>query len=51
MPDCVAHVACGVSAPRNVVTRRVRFEDAHEAIGDPPSGSRTFAMALNRRER
>lgn len=35
MPDCVAHVATGHFHPEHVVTRRVRFEDAHEAIGDP----------------
>ena len=35
MPDCVAHVASGDFHPEHVITRRVRFEDAHEAIGDP----------------
>ena len=35
MPDCVAHVAGGPFHPEHVITRRVRFEDAHEAIGDP----------------
>jgi threonine dehydrogenase-like Zn-dependent dehydrogenase len=35
MPDCVAHVASGHFHPEHVITRRVRFEDAHEAIGDP----------------
>ena len=35
MPDCVAHVEAGHFCPEHVVTRRVRFEDAHEAIGDP----------------
>lgn len=35
MPDCVAHVVAGHYHPEHVVTRRVRFEDAHEAIGDP----------------
>jgi alcohol dehydrogenase len=35
MPDCVAHVAAGHYHPEHVITRRVRFEDAHEAIGDP----------------
>ena len=35
MPDCVAHVAAGHYHPEHVVTQRVRFEDAHEAIGDP----------------
>jgi len=35
MPDCVAHVAAGRYHPEHVITRKVRFEDAHEAIGDP----------------
>ena len=35
MPDCVAHVAAGHFHPEHVITRRVRFEDAHEAFGDP----------------
>lgn len=35
MPDCVAHVAAGHFHPEHVITRKVRFEDAHEAIGDP----------------
>jgi threonine dehydrogenase-like Zn-dependent dehydrogenase len=35
MPDCVGHVASGHFHPEHVITRRVRFEDAHEAIGDP----------------
>ena len=35
IPDCVAHVAAGHWHPEDVITRRVRFEDAHEAIGDP----------------
>jgi alcohol dehydrogenase len=35
MPDCVAHVAAGHFHPELVITRRVRFEDAHEAFGDP----------------
>jgi threonine dehydrogenase-like Zn-dependent dehydrogenase len=35
MPDCIAHVQSGHYHPEHVVTRRVRFEDAHEAIGDP----------------
>lgn len=35
LPDCVAHVASGHFHPEHVITRRVRFEDAHEAIGDP----------------
>src|SRR3954466_8561914 len=35
MPDCVGHVVSGHFHPEHVITRRVRFEDAHEAIGDP----------------
>jgi alcohol dehydrogenase len=35
LPDCVAHVAAGHWHPEHVITKRVRFEDAHEAIGDP----------------
>jgi threonine dehydrogenase-like Zn-dependent dehydrogenase len=35
MPDCVGHVAAGHFHPEHVVTRKVRFEDVHEAIGDP----------------
>jgi len=35
MPDCVAHVAAGHYHPEHVITRRVPFEEAHEAIGDP----------------
>jgi threonine dehydrogenase-like Zn-dependent dehydrogenase len=35
MPDCVAHVVSGHFHPEHVITRKVRFEDAHEAIGDP----------------
>ena len=35
MPDCVAHVTAGHFHPEHVITRKVRFEDAHEAIGDP----------------
>jgi alcohol dehydrogenase len=35
MPDCVAQVTAGHFHPEHVVTRCVRFEDAHEAIGDP----------------
>ena len=35
MPECVDHVAAGHFHPEHVITRRVRFEDAHEAIGDP----------------
>lgn len=35
MPGCVAHVEAGHFHPEHVITRKVRFEDAHEAIGDP----------------
>jgi hypothetical protein len=35
MPDCVAHVAAGHFHPEHVITRKVRFENALEAIGDP----------------
>jgi threonine dehydrogenase-like Zn-dependent dehydrogenase len=35
MPDCLAHVASGHFHPERVIMRKVRFEDAHEAIGDP----------------
>lgn len=35
MPDCIAHVVAGHYHPEHVITRKVRFEDAHEAIGDP----------------
>jgi threonine dehydrogenase-like Zn-dependent dehydrogenase len=35
MPDCLSHVAAGHWHPEHVITKRVRFEDAHEAIGDP----------------
>ena len=35
MPGCVAHVEAGHFHPEQVITRKVRFEDAHEAIGDP----------------
>jgi threonine dehydrogenase-like Zn-dependent dehydrogenase len=35
MPACVDHVACGRFHPEHVITRKIRFEDAHEAIGDP----------------
>ena len=35
MPACLAHVENGHFHPEHVITRRVRFEDAHEAIGDP----------------
>ena len=35
LPGCVDHVAAGHFHPEQVITRKVRFEDAHEAIGDP----------------
>jgi threonine dehydrogenase-like Zn-dependent dehydrogenase len=35
MPACVDHVVCGRFHPEHVITRKIRFEDAHEAIGDP----------------
>ncbi len=35
MPACVDHVVSGHFHPEHVITRKVRFEDAHEAIGDP----------------
>lgn len=35
LPGCVGHVEKGHFHPEHVITRRVRFEDAHEAIGDP----------------
>lgn len=35
LPGCVDHVACGHFHPEHVITRKIRFEDAHEAIGDP----------------
>lgn len=35
MPDCVHQVTAGHYHPEHVITHRVRFEDAHEAIGDP----------------
>lgn len=35
LPGCVDHVAAGHFHPEHVITRKVRFEDAHEAIGDP----------------
>jgi alcohol dehydrogenase len=35
MPACVGHVASGCFLPEHVIRRKVRFEDAHEAIGDP----------------
>lgn len=35
LPDCVAHLERGHFHPEEVLTRRVRFEDAHEAILDP----------------
>ena len=33
--SCVDHVVAGHYHPEHVITHRVRFEDAHEAIGDP----------------
>jgi threonine dehydrogenase-like Zn-dependent dehydrogenase len=35
LPACVDHVVAGHYHPEHVITHRVRFEDAHEAIGDP----------------
>jgi alcohol dehydrogenase len=35
MPGCVAHVEAGHFHPEQAITRKVRFEDAHEAIADP----------------
>ena len=35
MPACVDHVASGCFHPEHVITRKIRFEDAPEAIGDP----------------
>ena len=35
MPACVDHVASGHFHPEHVITRKIRFEDAHEASGDP----------------
>jgi alcohol dehydrogenase len=35
LPGCLGHVEAGHYHPEHVITRRVRFEDAHEAIGDP----------------
>ena len=35
MPACVADVVSGCFHPEHVITRKIRFEDAHEAIGDP----------------
>ncbi|SDO13744.1 zinc-binding dehydrogenase [Afipia sp. GAS231] len=35
MPACVDQVVCGHFHPEHVITRKIRFEDAHEAIGDP----------------
>jgi len=43
MLDCVAHVASGDFRPEHSITRRVRFEDAGQAIGDP-----TIPVALVR---
>jgi len=35
--------------PEHVITRKVRFEDAHEAIAILPSALPLFAMELNDR--
>jgi threonine dehydrogenase-like Zn-dependent dehydrogenase len=35
LPGCLAHVTEGHWHPEHVITKRVRFEDAHLAIGDP----------------
>lgn len=35
LPECLDHVRCGHYHPELMLTRRVRFEDAHEAIKDP----------------
>jgi threonine dehydrogenase-like Zn-dependent dehydrogenase len=35
MPECLAHVTTGRYRPERILTRRVRFEEAHEAIMDP----------------
>lgn len=35
LPDCLEHVRAGCLHPERVLTRRARFEDAHEAIKDP----------------
>ena len=35
MPACVDHVASGCFHAEHVITRKVRFENAHVAIGDP----------------
>jgi alcohol dehydrogenase len=35
LPGCLAHVTDGHWHPEHVITKRVRFEDAHLAIGDP----------------
>jgi threonine dehydrogenase-like Zn-dependent dehydrogenase len=35
LPECLAHVANGRYCPERVLTRRVAFDDAHEAIKDP----------------
>jgi alcohol dehydrogenase len=35
LPECLEHVKCGHYHPELILTRRVRFEDAHEAIQDP----------------
>jgi threonine dehydrogenase-like Zn-dependent dehydrogenase len=35
LPECLGQVEGGHFHPERVITRRVRFQDAHEAIGDP----------------
>jgi threonine dehydrogenase-like Zn-dependent dehydrogenase len=35
MPACLDHVTAGHYHPEQVLTRRVSFDQAHEAIGDP----------------
>jgi alcohol dehydrogenase len=35
LPECLEHVRCGHYHPELMLTRRARFEDAHEAIKDP----------------
>jgi alcohol dehydrogenase len=35
LPECVEHLKTGHFHPEAVLTRRVSFDDAHEAIKDP----------------
>lgn len=35
LPECLEQVRCGHYHPELMLTKRVRFEDAHEAIQDP----------------